>query len=66
MTAYFIFVVLRTGHGGTTGFLRDKARQALEGPAKGGLQSNGAGRVPRNPGSATQGTRQAAERQIRS
>ena len=34
MTAYFIFVVLRTGRGGTTGFLRDKARQALEGCTK--------------------------------
>ncbi len=38
-----------------------KARQALEGAAKGGLQSNGVGRDPRNPGSATHKERQAAK-----
>ena len=38
-----------------------KARQALEGAAKGGLRSNGVGRDPRNPGSATHNERQAAK-----
>ena len=38
-----------------------KARQALEGAAKGGLRSNGVGRDPRNPGSATHKERHAAK-----
>jgi len=39
-----------------------KVRQALEGPAAGGLRSNGGGRGPRNPASATHWAFLAGER----